>query len=101
MSRKKKERSETPNRVGPTGNAGREEERPGEEVSAAEEAPSRISAAIMRILASARGATEGRRAVTAADLSPARPQSSSANSEEASKSADAASGVEWTLRMMQ
>ncbi len=66
------------------------------------ETPSRLSAAIMRILASARGATEGRRAVTSADLSPSRNSTDSSRSPEPERrEGEEASRMEWTLRMMQ
>lgn len=66
--------------------------------------PSRLSAAIMRILATARGATEGRRAITPADLSPPRTRDrgdAQTRSDEENHDGDAASRVEWSLRMMQ
>jgi hypothetical protein len=64
------------------------------------ERKSRLSSAIMRILASARGATEGRRAVRPADLAPPR-STEDASAQRDEESGDAASRVEWTLRMMQ
>lgn len=62
------------------------------------ERPSRLSAAITRILASARGATEGRR-VRPADLSPQR--SGSSSSPKPDDDSNDSTHVEWTLRMMQ
>jgi hypothetical protein len=63
--------------------------------------PSRLSAAIMRILATARGATEGRRAITPADLSPPRTHDGEGRNDDDARDGDAASRVEWSLRMMQ
>lgn len=64
-----------------------------------DERPSRLSAAITRILASARGATEGRRTVRPSDLSPQR--SGSSSSPKPDDDANDSAHVEWTLRMMQ
>jgi hypothetical protein len=68
----------------------------------AEGRSSRLGMAIMRILASARGATEGRRTVTTADLTPSRLSGhGSAGHEEERHEREETAGVEWTLRMMQ
>lgn len=66
--------------------------------------PSRLSSAIMRILATARGATEGRRTLTPADLRPPRLQrqgDAQGSKGEEVLDGDSASNVEWSLRMMQ
>lgn len=66
--------------------------------------PSRLSSAIMRILATARGATEGRRTIKPADLSPPRTRDrddSQGRNDEDTRDGDLASRVEWSLRMMQ
>ena len=70
------------------------------DLDASGERPSRLGAAITRILASARGATEGRRNVRPSDLVPPRSGSSSSPKPD-DDGHDAASHVEWTLRMMQ
>lgn len=67
-------------------------------------ASSRLSAAIMRILATARGATEGRRAITPADLQPPRRDARldvQNDGQSPKEEEDPASNVEWSLRMMQ
>ena len=66
--------------------------------------PSRLSSAIMRILATARGATEGRRTITPADLQPPRLHGqgdAQTRKDEDVVDGEASSNVEWSLRMMQ
>jgi hypothetical protein len=99
MIGKKNESSDTPeNRDRPMG-----QDRPGGDCLSGQ-TPSRLSAAIMRILATARGATEGRRTITPADLSPPRSSDrgdTQGRNDEDAHDGDAASRVEWSLRMMQ
>jgi len=82
--------------------AGNDQKASGGGGSGSRQAPSRLSAAIMRILAAARGAGQARRAITPADLAPARPHDdSAARRERDGHDGDPSFRVEWTLRMMQ
>jgi hypothetical protein len=70
------------------------------------ESSSRLSSAILRILIGSRGATEGRRLVTPADLAPPPSRGHSGDgatkaSEEERHDGETSARVEWTLRMMQ
>lgn len=81
-----------------------EHARPVECAGQPDEPHSRLSAAIMRILASARGAAEGRRPIIPSDLHPARTKNAGdpcGHKDEDPQEGDSSSRVEWTLRMMQ
>ena len=100
MIGKKNDSTETPtDRTGPAAN---DRQLGGDPQSG--QTSSRLSSAIMRILATARGATEGRRAITPADLQPPRlhgQADAQGHKEEEILDGDSASKVEWSLRMMQ
>ena len=93
MTGKKNDATETPTgQHGPTG------------TDLSGQTPSRLSAAIMRILATARGATEGHRTIKPADLQPPRLHGQAdprARKDEDVVDGDESSNVEWSLRMMQ